>query len=577
MVGVGRFRWPGCLILGVLSLLVGGNCASAAAYTEEVHSFAARDGWGLKLTRFRPPVISGKKEPLVILHGFASNRYCFHLPNASLPEYLVGQGYDVWLAELRGHGRSDKPEWLNPGGYNWGVDEYIQHDAPAIIDEVRRLSGWERVFLIGHSMGGMIGYAYCQTDEAPKLKGLVTIGSPGKFGGSTFIVQFMAAFEPLFRVFPVVYSEAITTALVPVSGLGDSALGATLWNYQNISTQAIADLARYAVDNVSTKVIRDFLDWENNSEFRRRDGSYSYRDGLPQVVTPCLLLAGEGDGLGVRANVEYAFQNISSPDKTFVNFATSNGYVADYGHLDLLVGQQVALEVYPVIAQWLSVRDGDNEVSSRLTSHRNGQRVSTLTLTLAGIASERDGAGIGSVEVSTDGGQTWLRPTLQDRGGLMQWELPWTAPAAGSYTIVSRATDNFDNVQETFYPITLSIELPTPTPSPSPTPTQTAPPRASILGGWMETRLSTRREGYCTFLVLVPEYPGYEAAVSINGLPTALRLKDDGRNGDLAARDAVCGWSFPVKPGLPPAEYLVALTIYQNGERGSWPFLTVTP
>ena len=48
---------------------------------------------------------------------------------------------------------------------------------------------------------------------------------------------------------------------------------------------------------------------------------------------------------------------------------------------------------------------------------------------------------IRTVRVSTDGGATWRRPRLRPGGAWTRWELPWRPPAAGSYELLARATD----------------------------------------------------------------------------------------------------------------------------------------
>jgi DMSO/TMAO reductase YedYZ molybdopterin-dependent catalytic subunit len=69
--------------------------------------------------------------------------------------------------------------------------------------------------------------------------------------------------------------------------------------------------------------------------------------------------------------------------------------------------------------------------------------------TIAGIAFAGD-RGIARVEVSTDGGATWrdaeLRAPLSPNAWVL-WRLEWTPPAAGTFTVVVRATDGRGDVQ----------------------------------------------------------------------------------------------------------------------------------
>jgi DMSO/TMAO reductase YedYZ molybdopterin-dependent catalytic subunit len=69
----------------------------------------------------------------------------------------------------------------------------------------------------------------------------------------------------------------------------------------------------------------------------------------------------------------------------------------------------------------------------------------------AAWSGERD---IVRVEVSTDAGQTWQEATLTPRTDYSwyRWEYLWTPPAAGKYTLMSRATNNQGETQPVEFP-----------------------------------------------------------------------------------------------------------------------------
>src|SRR5262245_26903572 len=46
------------------------------------------------------------KGAVILIHGFAQNRYTWHTSHRSFSAYLADEGFDVFVAELRGHGRS---------------------------------------------------------------------------------------------------------------------------------------------------------------------------------------------------------------------------------------------------------------------------------------------------------------------------------------------------------------------------------------------------------------------------------------------------------------------------------------
>src|SRR5688572_9129836 len=44
--------------------------------------------------------------PVLLVHGFAQNRYSWHTSRRSMSAWLAERGFDVWTLELRGHGLS---------------------------------------------------------------------------------------------------------------------------------------------------------------------------------------------------------------------------------------------------------------------------------------------------------------------------------------------------------------------------------------------------------------------------------------------------------------------------------------
>ena len=90
--------------------------------------------------------ISGEGEPVVLVHGFASDR----VQNWRGPGWyqtLNGAGYQVIALDCRGHGESDKPH--DPAMYS---HETMAGDVIAVMQD----AGVGRALLMGYSMGGYI-------------------------------------------------------------------------------------------------------------------------------------------------------------------------------------------------------------------------------------------------------------------------------------------------------------------------------------------------------------------------------------------------------------------------------------
>ncbi|PZQ50784.1 MAG: alpha/beta hydrolase [Rhodovulum sulfidophilum] len=85
----------------------------------------------------------GRSPPVVLLHGWC----CDHTFLAPQAAHLAARGHAVLSLDLRGHGRSDKPEQPYPIGA-------FSEDVAWILGAL----GLARPVLVGHSMGGIIAY-----------------------------------------------------------------------------------------------------------------------------------------------------------------------------------------------------------------------------------------------------------------------------------------------------------------------------------------------------------------------------------------------------------------------------------
>jgi pimeloyl-ACP methyl ester carboxylesterase len=202
---------------------------------ETHHEVVASDGWRLGLTElhFDDPV-KPSDEAFVFVHGLAQNRTAFS--EGDLPKALLARGARVFCAELRGHGKS-RGEGRSNG---WGLAEHLRRDLPALIARACELSGADGVHLLGHSMGGILGYAYLA--EPDRVRSLVTFGAPLVLGAgrpilksaATILAPFLEAVAPstipidlllrastLFAIMPV--SNGIVGALSDVVRLGNPA------------------------------------------------------------------------------------------------------------------------------------------------------------------------------------------------------------------------------------------------------------------------------------------------------------------------------------------------------------------
>lgn len=167
--------------------------------------FNGKDGVPIRYISFEKPMDHGA---IVILGGRGESL----LKYAELAYDWRGTGYSLFIMDHRGQGFSGRMLPDRQKGYVKSFDDYVA-DAGTFIDHVVK-SGrkpLQKVFLIGHSMGGAI--AILHAIHHPRDIAAIALCSP-MFGINTGRIPEMAvrALLPLFELF------GLSTAYVPGEG-----------------------------------------------------------------------------------------------------------------------------------------------------------------------------------------------------------------------------------------------------------------------------------------------------------------------------------------------------------------------
>ncbi|TKY47925.1 Triacylglycerol lipase 2 [Spatholobus suberectus] len=123
------------------------------------------DGYILSLQRL-PAGRSGKKAdkpPVLLQHGllFDAITWLFNTPDESLGFILADNGYDVWLANVRGTKYSRRHRSLNPNDmayWDWSWDQLASYDLPTFVQYVYSHTG-QQMHYAGHSLGTLMALA----------------------------------------------------------------------------------------------------------------------------------------------------------------------------------------------------------------------------------------------------------------------------------------------------------------------------------------------------------------------------------------------------------------------------------
>jgi pimeloyl-ACP methyl ester carboxylesterase len=353
-----------------------------SGYSIQYYYTHTEDGFTLCLRRYEPETLDSNKNPVILCHGLGYNLMFWDLGDkVSLPAYLARNGYDVWSLSLRGAAPSSQPlasSLRKLGRFNlqpellktvqkrvadvkmidWSVDDHIRYDVPATLDFIREQTGFDKVHWIGHSMGGMVLFAYLGQggmEAAGQFKSFVAVAVP------------MAVFHPLSEPFKFLLdaqpaldigSKIVGSSAPATAGLifGDmnTDMDKLFYNGRNVEEDVIRNLFRLAQEEISTSQLNQLLEMVRHERFLSLDKKTDYTAMLSGVVTPTYFIVGTVDNLATLGAVQYAYREVAGENKRFGLFGRVNGHKNDYGHNDIIIGRNARKEVYPDILNWLN-------------------------------------------------------------------------------------------------------------------------------------------------------------------------------------------------------------------------------
>jgi oxygen-independent coproporphyrinogen-3 oxidase len=270
---------------------------------------------GVELSLLRISYDTRQDTPVLLTHGTFSNaQVC-----TRLARYLAENGFDCWILELRGHGRSAA------GSVHPDFERFSEFDVPAALHAVRQRTKKEQLFWVGHSGGGLVLLMHLarHPEERPKVKGIVTLASQATEAGATW------------------------------TGRAKIALGAMT---NNLIGYAPGPLLKLGPENEFRGVMNQWFRWNWNGRWTGKDG-FDYLEALKQVEVPALCFAGGGDRfIAPYRGCRRVYDALGSVDKRMALCAKSEGYGEDYSHSRIIASRRAQQEIWPTISEWLIKR-----------------------------------------------------------------------------------------------------------------------------------------------------------------------------------------------------------------------------
>jgi polyhydroxyalkanoate synthase subunit PhaC len=281
--------------------------------------------------------------PVILVHGFAQNRFSWHLSRRSFQGYLASRGFDVWNLELRGHGRSRELGSASAATFSEYVDDLCSVIACCE----------EPPFAIAHSMGAPV---ILGASVEMKLRGLVPIGGIYGFASKERLLRactrLTVRLDPLLSAVPLSMNTKmfapILTRNLAVADLWGFGLPIAGWSPGSVEFDLLNERIRQGFDWTSVAVWSQMSRWANGERL-------SFDKAFRESDTPLLVVLGDHDALlGVEDGMKCYEASGASDREAIVFNAYEHG--RHWGHLDLILGRSAPQVTWPYIAAWLEAR-----------------------------------------------------------------------------------------------------------------------------------------------------------------------------------------------------------------------------
>lgn len=309
------------------------------------------DGEDVPLALVRKHAVGGpSKPPVLLVHGFAQNRYTWHVSGRSMSAWLADQGFDTWNLELRGHGRSRQVAEGRAMGAEV-FDDYVGD----ILRAADALPG--PAFWIGHSLGGAALYgAATQAEGDATPRGVIGIGALYRFGQANAFLKLLGTMTHQLRDRPWVPSLQVRSRLAGrlmgklygISDIAGYAFPISGWWPGSVEPDLLAERLEKGFDWTSVRV------WQEMSRWAAED-RFEYDAEWAETDVPLLVTLGDEDHLMPPDDGRSAYDRSGSTDKTLVVFDDWH-HETHWGHLDLILGKLAPKHVWPAIGDWMAER-----------------------------------------------------------------------------------------------------------------------------------------------------------------------------------------------------------------------------
>lgn len=222
---------------------------------------------------------------IVAMHGWATHSDRMNVP----ARYFTEKGYAIYSFDLRGH-------WRNSGENPGHIDsmEHIQKDIVLFMDVVKKDAGDKKIFIMGHSFGGLISLIFAINHPA----------LPGVLVSSPMLGQVLNL--PIGKKF----AKKLTGPIAKIS----PSLMIQLSIDQNQLTTDLKILREHIADDKKLEQIsvKTASEMDKSMKWAMKRAS--------KLSCPVLIMQAGNDKLVDKTKTKKYFENVKSTDKTYKEY-----------------------------------------------------------------------------------------------------------------------------------------------------------------------------------------------------------------------------------------------------------------
>lgn len=278
----------------------------------------------LNLERFR---VDDSGPPVLMLHGAIENGRIFYSGSGKgLAPFLANNGFDVYVADLRGRGKSTPPIGR---GARFGQTEAITEDIPAFVETISRLRGPVPQQWLAHSWGGVLFSSVLARfpEYAPQVASLVYFGSKRTIR--------------VWNIWRILKVDLVWSIVCPLACL--------------VAGYLPARQLRFGSDSETAKSYRQSADWVKNDQWVDSDDGFDYGAAIKKLILPPIwyLAAANDHALGHPDDVRDFMASAGRQECRYTVLSRKNGNLHDYDHINMLTHPDAAADHFPLVAEWL--------------------------------------------------------------------------------------------------------------------------------------------------------------------------------------------------------------------------------